>query len=51
MKDLAFPPRAVLPRIQAAFRDSRLVELPDAKHYIQEDAPEEIASAIAERFG
>jgi pimeloyl-ACP methyl ester carboxylesterase len=27
-----------------------LVELPNAKHFIQEDAPGEIADAIAERF-
>jgi haloalkane dehalogenase len=28
-----------------------LVELPSAKHYIQEDAPDQIAEAITQRFG
>jgi haloalkane dehalogenase len=28
-----------------------LVELPTAKHFIQEDAPERIAQAIIDRFG
>lgn len=51
MKDLVFPPRQTLPRMQAAFRDHKLVELPEAKHFIQEDAPERIAQAIIERFG
>jgi pimeloyl-ACP methyl ester carboxylesterase len=27
------------------------VVLPNAKHYIQEDAPDEIADAIVTRFG
>lgn len=31
--------------------DHVLVELPNAKHFIQEDAPQEIAAAIIERFG
>jgi haloalkane dehalogenase len=51
MKDIAFRPRVLLPRMRAAFSDHTLVELPNAKHYIQEDAPAEIADAIAERFG
>jgi haloalkane dehalogenase len=51
MKDVAFRPAAHLPRMRAAFADHVLVELPDAKHYIQEDAAEEIAAAIGERFG
>jgi haloalkane dehalogenase len=28
-----------------------VIELPDAKHFIQEDAPDEIVAAIVERFG
>jgi len=28
-----------------------VVELPEAKHYIQEDAPDEIIAAIIDRFG
>jgi len=51
MKDFAFRPGANLPRMQAAFDDHVLVELPDAKHYIQEDAPERITEAILDRFG
>jgi haloalkane dehalogenase len=51
MKDFAFRPGAYLPRMQAAFDDHVLVELPDAKHYIQEDAPERITEAILDRFG
>ena len=51
MKDVAFRPGPTLPRMRAAFRDHVLVELPDAKHYIQEDAPERITEAILDRFG
>jgi haloalkane dehalogenase len=45
-KDLAFPPGHLLPRMQAAFASNVTVVLPHARHYIQEDAPEEIAAAI-----
>ena len=38
-------------RMRAAFGDHMLVELPDAKHYIHEDAPERITEAIRDRFG
>ncbi len=51
MKDFAFHPRWALPRWQSTFRDHVLVELPNAKHFIQEDAPAEIAEAIRDRFG
>jgi haloalkane dehalogenase len=51
MKDFAFKPTHILPRMQATFPDNATVELPHAKHYIQEDAPEEIAQAITKRFG
>ncbi len=51
MKDFAFRPGPTLPHMRAAFPDHVLVELPDAKHFIQEDAPDEIAAAITERFG
>lgn len=50
MRDPAFRPW-MLKRVRAAFTDQVFVELPDAAHFIQEDAPEEIAAAIAERFG
>ena len=51
MKDPAFPPGQSLPRMRAAFPDHVAVDLPHAKHFIQEDAPERIAQAIVERFG
>jgi haloalkane dehalogenase len=51
MKDVAFRPGPMLPRIRGAFPDHVLVELPNAKHFIQEDAPDQIAQAIVERFG
>ena len=51
MKDFAFKAARMLPRMQATFPDNVLVELPDANHYIQEDAPGRIAAAIIDRFG
>ncbi len=51
MKDFAFRPGPTIPRMRAAFPDHVLVELPDAKHFIQEDAPDQIAAAIVDRFG
>lgn len=51
MKDFAFNPAATLPRMRATFADHVVVELPDANHFIQEDAPERIAPAITDRFG
>jgi haloalkane dehalogenase len=50
MKDPAFRPKSVLPKARAAFSDHEVVELHGASHYIQEDAPEEIADAIRKRF-
>jgi haloalkane dehalogenase len=37
--------------MKEVFSDRVVVELPNAKHYIQEDAPEEIVAAINDRFG
>jgi len=51
MKDFAFSPAATLPRMRAVFDDRVVVELPDANHFMQEDAPERIAAAIIARFG
>ncbi len=51
MRDFAFPPRAHFPRLRRTFRDLEVVELPGAKHFIQEDAPRAIAAAITRRFG
>jgi haloalkane dehalogenase len=48
---LTFRPSVFLPPMQAAFPDHELVGLPRAKHYIQEDGPQEIAEAILKRFG
>ncbi|KAA1251873.1 haloalkane dehalogenase [Mycobacterium simiae] len=51
MKDFAFRPGLMLPRMRATFPDHVLVELPHAKHFIQEDEPDRIAAAIVDRFG
>jgi haloalkane dehalogenase len=51
MKDFAFRPGPNLPRMRTTFSDRVLVELPDANHFIQEDAPNRIAEAIIDRFG
>lgn len=51
MKDFAFRPGPTLPRMRATFPDHVFVELLNAKHFIQEDAPDQIAAAIIERFG
>jgi haloalkane dehalogenase len=50
MKDIGFRPK-VLTRMKEVFPDRVVVELPEAKHYIQEDAPGEIVAAIIDRFG
>jgi len=50
-KDPAFRAAHLLPRMRAAFSSNVSVMLPNARHYIQEDAPEEIAEAIIKRFG
>ena len=49
MKDVAFRPR-FLARMKEVFHARVVVELPHAKHYIQEDAPDEIITAIIDRF-
>jgi haloalkane dehalogenase len=50
MHDPVFRPKACIPRMRAAFTDVETVELPRARHFIQEHAPNEIATAIANRF-
>ncbi|MDH6283259.1 haloalkane dehalogenase [Prescottella agglutinans] len=50
MRDMVFRPNACIPRMRAAFTDLDVVELPRARHLIQEHAPDAIAEAIAERF-
>jgi haloalkane dehalogenase len=51
MKDPAFALAAVLSQLQDAFPDNVLIRLPQANHFIQEDAPDAIAEAISRRFG
>ncbi len=51
MRDLAFKPGHFLPRFRSVFSDLVEVPLPAARHFIQEDAPGEIAEAIRARFG
>jgi haloalkane dehalogenase len=50
MKDWGFA-RPELDRMRGCFGDGVVVELPRAAHFIQEDAPGEIAEAILQRFG
>lgn len=50
MKDFAFRPGPNLPRMREAFPDHVVVELAEANHFIQEDAPGQIAEAIIDRF-
>ena len=47
LKDFAFKPRHLLPQMQATFPGNVTVELPHAKHYIQEDAPSVARAASA----
>lgn len=51
MKDFAFKGQHMIPRMRSTFPDHVLVELPNANHFIQEDAPDRIAEAIITRFG
>ena len=51
VQDFVFKPEGTIPRWQRDFPQARLVELREAKHYIQEDAPEEIAAAIRDQYG
>lgn len=50
MRDMVFRPNACIPRIRESFADLDVVELPGARHFIQEHAPDAIAAAIAKRF-
>ncbi|MEV0855988.1 haloalkane dehalogenase [Nocardia fluminea] len=50
MKDMAFRPASFLPRMRATFTDHRVLELPDARHFIPEHEPGAIAEAIVQRF-
>lgn len=50
-KDPALASDATIARWRAEFPSATVVELPDAGHYIQEDAPEAIVDAIKDAFG
>jgi len=50
MEDPAFPLASTLSRLQDTFPDNVVVRLPQANHFIQEDAPDAIAEAILQRF-
>jgi haloalkane dehalogenase len=51
MKDRAFGSRRVIERWQRDFPSAEVVVLTDANHFIQEDAPDQIADAVAKKFG
>lgn len=46
MKDPAFGSEAVLARWQRDFPAAKVTRLPNANHYVQEDAPDAIAAAV-----
>ncbi len=50
LRDRVFPARDALPRIRTAFDDVTCVKLPKVGHFTAEEAPDELAEAIAERF-
>lgn len=50
MRDMVFRPGGHLPRIRRTFSDLDVVELSEARHEIQEAAPDKIAAAIVRRF-
>ena len=50
MRDSAFRPNEVLPRLCSLFSDVTVVELANAGHYFVEDAPHEVAAGVADPF-
>jgi haloalkane dehalogenase len=50
MKDLGFGSRKVIARWQRSFPAAEVIVLPEANHFIQEDAPDEIAAAVTKTF-
>ncbi|MGW0246701.1 haloalkane dehalogenase [Nocardia goodfellowii] len=50
MRDMVFRANDCIPRMRAAFTDLDVVELPHARHFIQEHASDAITAAIAQRF-
>ena len=51
MKDPAFGRDPIINRWQEAFPQATLLKLPEAGHFIQEDAPDDIVAAIIEKYG
>jgi haloalkane dehalogenase len=47
MKDWCFRPEC-LRRLQKAWPEAEVHEIDDAGHYVIEDAPEQVASSVAE---
>ncbi|WP_336082394.1 haloalkane dehalogenase [Nocardia sp. SSK8] len=50
MKDMVFRPKACLPRLRSAFADLEIIEFAQARHFVPEYAPADIAAAISRRF-
>ena len=50
-KDPALASDAIIDRWRKQFPDATYIDLPEAGHYIQEDAPDEIIEAIRAAFG
>jgi haloalkane dehalogenase len=50
-KDPALGSDAIIDRWRAHFPHATSIDLPEAGHYIQEDAPDDIVRAIREAFG
>lgn len=50
-KDPALASDDTIARWRSEFPEATVIELPEAGHYIQEDAPDEIVEAIRGRFG
>ena len=50
-KDPALGRDTIIARWRSEFPEATYVELPEAGHYIQEDAPDEIVEAIRAAFG
>ncbi|GAA4670041.1 hypothetical protein GCM10023197_26790 [Gordonia humi] len=50
LRDRVFPAQRSIRRLSAMFSDLAVVELPDSNHYTPEEAPAELATAIANRF-
>ncbi|CAM4207355.1 alpha/beta fold hydrolase [Nocardia ninae] len=46
MRDTALLPRYIIPAFRATFPDAPVIELPDAGHFPQEDAPEAVLAAL-----